>query len=309
MELRVLRYFLTVAREENITRASEILHITQPTLSRQLAQMEEELGVTLLHRGTRRISLTNEGFLLRRRAEEILDLVDKAEQELILQEEQIEGRVTLGCGELASMRVIAEICGAFRQRYPRVHFELYTGTADIVKERMDRGIVDVGLLLEPIDMEKYDFMRLKIHENWVALMRPDDPLASKEAVSAEDLKARPLILPSRLNVQGELANWFGDAFGQLEIAFTGNLSTNSAVMVAGGLGCALVIGGAVPFWDAEKIASRPLTPPLSASTVLAWKRQQPFSAAAEKYIEFAKCFLNMDQAKNIGIGHQYGTVL
>lgn len=294
MEIRVLRYFLTVVREENITRASEILHITQPTLSRQLAQMEEELGVTLFHRGTRRISLTNEGILLRRRAQEILELVDKTEQELILQEEQIEGCVTLGCGELASMRAIAEISGAFRERYPRVRFELYTGTADIVKERMDRGIVDVGLLLEPVDMEKYDFIRLKIRENWVALMRPDDPLAAKEALTAEELKARPLILPSRLSVQSELASWFGDVFGQLEIAFTGNLSTNSAVMVAGGLGCALVIEGAVPFWDAKKIASRPLSPPLFANTVLAWKRHQPFSTAAEKYIEFSKGFLSMN---------------
>lgn len=294
MEIRVLRYFLTVAREENITRASEIMHITQPTLSRQLAQMEEELGVTLFHRGTRRISLTSEGILLRRRAEEILDLVDKTEQELSVQEEQMEGRVTLGCGELASMQAIAEICGAFRERYPRVSFELYTGTADLVKERMDRGIVDVGLLLEPVDMEKYEFIRLKIRENWVALMRPDDPLTAKEAVTAEDLKAKPLILPSRLNVQRELASWFGDAFGQLEIAFTGNLSTNSAVMVAGGLGYALVIEGAVPFWDAEKIASRRLSPPLSASTVLAWKRHQPFCTAAEKYIEFAKRFSSMD---------------
>lgn len=294
MEIRVLRYFLTVAREENITKAAELLHITQPTLSRQLTQMEDELGVKLFQRGTRRLALTNEGILLRRRAEEILELVDKTEQELILQEEQIEGTITLGCGEIAAVKTVARLCESFRKRYPRVSFDVYTGSADAVKEHMDRGVVDIGLLLEPIDMGKYDFIRLKDREKWVALMPSDDPLAAKETVTAEELKARPLILPSRLNVQSELANWFGDYFNQLEVVCTGNLGANSAVMAAGGLGCALVIEGSIPVWEQPQLVCRPLSPSLSATAVLAWKRQQPFSTAVVKYIEFIRCFLSME---------------
>lgn len=294
MEIRLLRYFLTVAREENITKAAELLHITQPTLSRQLKQLEDEIGVMLFERGTRRITLTNEGMLLLRRAQEILELVDKTEHELILQEEQVEGTITLGCGEIASVNTVAFMIREFRARYPRVSFEIYTGSADAVKERMDRGVVDIGLLLEPIDMGKYDFIRLKAREKWVALIPAEDPLAQREVVTAQDLKARPIILPSRLNVQSELANWFGDFFDQLNVACTGNLGANSAVMAAGGLGCALVIEGAVPFSAQPKIACRPLSPALFATAVLAWKRQQPFSTAVGKFVAFIKCFLSMD---------------
>lgn len=156
MEIRVLRYFLTVVREESITKASEVLHITQPTLSRQLSQMEEEIGVKLFHRGTRKISLTNEGALLRRRAEEILQLVDKTEEELIEQEEQVEGKISIGCGEIASVRLLPALFRSFREKYPRVSFDIFTATADLVKEQMDRGLLDLGLLLEPVDVEKYD---------------------------------------------------------------------------------------------------------------------------------------------------------
>lgn len=160
MEIRVLRYFLTVVREESITRAAEVLHITQPTLSRQLSQMEDQMGVKLFVRGSRKISLTNEGLLLRRRAEEILELVDKTEQELIAQEEQVEGSVSIGCGDLRTVQRLPELIRTFHEKYPLVTFDLYTATADYVTERMDRGLTDIGLLLEPVDLEKYDFIRL-----------------------------------------------------------------------------------------------------------------------------------------------------
>lgn len=282
MEIRVLRYFLTVVREESITKAAEALHITQPTLSRQIAQLEEEMGVPLIQRGTRKITLTSEGRLLRRRAEEIVELADKAAQELL--EQDVEGTVYLGCGELSSVQIVAELCGSFREKYPHVQFEIYTATADVVKERMDRGLADVGLLLEPVDMDKYDFIRLSEGEEWCVLMRPDDPLAELPAIRPKDLKNRPLILPRRLNVQGELAHWFGRGFEKLQVAFTGNLATNSAVMAANGLGYALVVSGPSTLWDEKKVAARPLSPALTATTVLAWKRGQPFSRAAEKFI-------------------------
>ncbi|MCM1190671.1 MAG: LysR family transcriptional regulator [bacterium] len=291
MEVRVLRYFLTVVREESITKAAEVLHITQPTLSRQLAQLEEEIGVRLFERGTRKIRLTNEGLLLRRRAEEILQLVDKTEKELLEQEEQVEGRISIGCGEISSVQLLPELIRNFHQKYPLVTFDLFTATADLVKEQMDKGLLDLGLLLEPIDMGKYEFIRLDKKEKWVVLMPPEDPLAEKEAVTADDLAKLPLILPRRMQVQSELASWFGDYYKNLNVLFTGNLSTNGAIMVSHGLAYSLVIEGAVPFWDSSRIASRPLYPKLTATSVLAWKREQPFSPAATKFMEYAKRFL------------------
>ncbi len=295
MEIRVLRYFLTVVREESITKAAEALHITQPTLSRQLSQMEEELGIKLFERGSRKIGLTNEGILLRRRAEEIVQLVDKTEEELAWQDEQVEGKISIGCGEIASVQLLPELFRTFREKYPRVSFDIFTATADLVKEQMDKGLLDIGLLLEPVDMEKYDYIRLTMKENWVVLMHPESPLAEKEAVKAEDLLDMPLILPRRMNVQSELASWFGDSYKKLNVIFTSNLSTNGAIMVKNGLAYSLVIEGAA-FWDQTKVTYRPLSPPLTATSVLAWKRGQPFSTAATKFISHMKCLLSMDKA-------------
>lgn len=294
MEIRVLRYFLTVVREEGINRAAEALHITQPTLSRQLAQLEEEVGVKLFNRGARKITLTSEGILLRRRAEEILALVDRTEKELAWQDEQVEGRIVIGGGELTAMQEMPEIIAGFRREYPLVTFDIFTGNADLVKEQMEKGLIDIGVLLEPIDIEKFDFIRLKGKERWVVLMRPDDPLARKESITAEDLKDAPLILPRRTNVQNELTNWLGSAFQESHVLFTSNLATNSALMVQRGLAYSLVIEGSVPFWDKEKIACRPFSPELTANSVFAWKKQQPFSLAATKFIAYIKCFLGID---------------
>lgn len=291
MELRVLRYFLTVVREESITKAAEALHITQPTLSRQLAQMEEDMGVRLFDRGTRKIVLTNEGILMRRRAEEILELVDKTRHEITSQQEAVEGTVSIGSGDLGAVQILPEMIRSFHEKYPKVDFDLYTATADHIKERMDQGLTDVGLLLEPVNMEKYDFIRLEKKEQWVVVMHPDAPLARKESVTVEDLKQIPLILPRRLSVQSELASWFGDDFGKLDVLFTSNLPSNSNIMVHNRLACALVIKGSISFWDERKIAYRPLSPELKASSVLAWRRQQPFGLAATKFIEHMKAEL------------------
>jgi DNA-binding transcriptional LysR family regulator len=288
MEIRVLRYFLTVVREENISKAADVLHITQPTLSRQLARLEEELGTQLFCRGSRKITLTNEGMLLRRRAEEIVELVDKASQEILASEEEISGTITIGAGELASVQTMVELCGSFQKKYPQVKFEFYTATADQVKERMERGLVDIGLLLEPVDMERFEFIRLDRKENWVVLMRPDSPLAGKKGVTPKDLVGLPLLLPSRLNVQSEVANWFGDEFVNLDIRYTGNLSTNSAVLVQKGYAYAVVIEGSVIFWNPELIVAKPFAPALTATTAFAWRRNQPFPKATEKFIEYMK---------------------
>lgn len=294
MEIRVLRYFLAVVREESITKAAELLHITQPTLSRQIAQMEDEMGVNLFDRGTRKIVLTNEGMLLRRRAEEILELVDKTERELVKQDEMVEGTVSLGCGDLTAVQLMPDLIRGFHERYPAVTFELYTATADDVKERMDRGVTDIGLLLEPINKEKYDYINLHHPEQWVVVMPPDSPLGELDAVSPKDLRGLPLILPNRLSVQSELARWFGDEFEKLNILFTSNLSSNSSIMVHHGLAYSIIVKGSISFWDPEKITYRPLSPDLSAPSILAWRRKQPFGLAAEKFIDYVKENLHVE---------------
>lgn len=294
MEIRVLRYFLAVVREEGINRAAEVLHITQPTLSRQLLQLEEEVGVKLFHRGARKISLTNEGILLKRRAEEILSLVDRTEQELSEQDALVEGRIVIGSGELAAVQELPEMIKSFHEKYPLVSYDIFTATADMVKEQMEKGLVDIGILLDPVDMTKFDFIRLQNKERWIVLMRPDDVLAKKAAVSASDLEGKPLILPRRQNVQSELANWFGDSFDKVKVLFTSNFSTNGAIMVQGGLGYSLVVEGAVPFLDKQQITYRPLSPELQANSAIAWKKQQPFSLATTKFIEHMKCFLGIN---------------
>lgn len=290
-----MRYFLTVVREEGITKAAEALHITQPTLSRQLQQLEEEIGVTLFVRGTRKITLTHEGILLRRRAEEIIELIDKTEKELVQQTEVIEGTISIGCGDLKAVQIVAKIIEAFVALYPKVDFELYTATADHIKERIDRGLTDIGLLLEPVDLSRYEFVRIPQKERWVALLPAHSPLKEKSIITPEDLVDKPLILPYRLNMQSELANWFGDLFSQLQVAFKSNLTSNAAIMVQQGLACALVIEGSTRFWDPRVITCRPLFPELHATTAIAWKREQPFTLATTKFIEFAKVYLQQEQ--------------
>ncbi|MCD8189402.1 MAG: LysR family transcriptional regulator [Clostridiales bacterium] len=302
MEIRVLRYFLTVAREGGINKAAEVLHITQPTLSRQLAGLEDEVGAKLFDRGSRSrgVTLTSEGMLLRRRAEEILSLVDRTQRELAEQDE-LEGRILIGCGELAAVQLLPEMISAFRETYPRVTYDIFTATADVVKEQMEQGLVDIGILMEPIEIEKFDFVRLKRQERWVVLMGPDDPLTQKNAVSAADLQGKPLILPARANVRNELYNWLGDTFSQSQVLFTSNLATNSALLVQAGLGYSIVIEGAIPFWDRAKIASRPLSPAIASDSVFAWKRSQPLTPAVARFVEQIKCFAGITSPKKISI--------
>ena len=233
--------------------------------------------------------MTNEGSLLLRRAEELVALAD-TEQEFVSQNERLEGRISIGSGELAAGTVLARCCEAFHAQYPLVAFDLLTAKADVVKEQMAKGLLDVGLLLEPVHMDKYDYIRLPEREEWGVLMRPDDALAGRKCLTAEELSALPLILPRRLSVQSELANWFGSAYSRLNICFTSNLSTNFSLMVRQGLGYAIVIHGSLPLLDETKMAYRPLSPALWTTSVLAWRRQQPFSLAATALSRFSKTF-------------------
>lgn len=293
IETRLLHYFLTVARERNITNAAKALHITQPTLSRQMALLEEEIGAKLFVRDSRPLSLTDEGLLLRRRAEEILELIEKAEMEISTQEEQVEGTVSIGCGELASVKLLTELIADFSQQHSRVVFDVYTANADQIKRRMDDGLTDIGLLLEPVDMERYEYIRMPVKERWAAVMPSGVPLAKREHVTAKDLAEIPVIMPSRQKVHDEVASWFGSYYEKLQVIGVSNLSTNAALMVRSGLGYALIIEGTLPFLEQSEVCMVPLYPELTATSVLAWKRGQPFSTAANRFLKYATCLLSM----------------
>ncbi len=290
MEIRVINYFLTIVREGSINKAAEVLHITQPTLSRQIANLEEELGVKLFDRSGRSLSLTDEGILFRRRAEEILALVHRTENELALHDTLVEGEVAIGCGELAAMDQLAVMMNSFRDRYPKVKFSILTASADSVKEQMDHGLLDIGILLEPVEIEKYDFVRLNDSENWCVIMNASDPLAKKEAVTAKDLSDMPLVMPRRSEVKNEIENWLGEDYDPANAIYTSNLRMNSAILVRRNLARALVIEGIPELWNPAEIASRPLEPGLSASSVIAWRKHQPYSQAVTKFIEFIHAY-------------------
>ena len=278
MDLRVLRYFLTVAKEQSFTKAAKQLHITQPTLSRQLAALEAELGVTLFDRGGHGITLTNEGILLKRRALEMVDLEDKIASEFKGSDGIVEGTITVGCGEFMAVEIFARICKIYKEKYPMVRFAVHTGTADTVFEMMNRGLVDIGLFLEPVNTEGLDYIRIQGSDHWIVGIKPDDPLAEKEYITKEDLIDLPLILPERLTVQSELANWFGKDFNRLNIAFTSNLGTNA-------LGYPVSVEGAGRYWRSDLLVQKKLYPEIKTSTVIAWRRNIPYSTAVSKLIE------------------------
>ena len=291
MELRLLRYFLTVAKEQSFTKAAEQLHITQPTLSRQMAAFEEELGITLFIRNGKKISLTDEGILLKRRALEILNLEERTLEELKGKEEVVEGTITIGCGEFAAVETLAKICKTYKEKYPLVQIVLHTATADAVYEMMNKGLVDIALFMEPVDTEGLDYIRITDCDHWCVGMRPDDPLAEKEFIRKEDLIGKPLILPERVNVQSELANWFGKDFSKLQIAFTSNLGTNAGIMAANGLGYPISIeGAATKYWREDILVQRRISPEIKTSTVIAWRRNIPYSLAVRKMIEEINAF-------------------
>lgn len=288
MELRVLKYFLVVAREENITRAAALLHVTQPTLSRQLMQLEEELGVQLFRRSRYRIILTDDGMLLRRRAQEIVDLAEKAEREF-LHDEQLSGEISIGSGDLGSMRCLAELLASFRRENPLVQVQVYSGNSDNIKERIEGGLLDLGLLLEPVDISKYDFIRMPVKEEWGVLVREDSELAAKPSAGPEDLAGIPLLLTGREMVRNELRNWFGPRGENMEIAATGNLPYNMAAMARAGMGAFLNLKLDCQY---EGLRYVPLSPKLESSTVLAWKKAEIFSPATTAFIQQAQECLN-----------------
>ncbi|MBS4203051.1 LysR family transcriptional regulator [Lederbergia citrea] len=297
MEFRVLRYFLTVAREGSITRAADFLHVTQPTLSRQLKNLEEKLGKKLFIRSSHSIILTDEGMLLRKRAEEIVDMVDKLEAEFSSMEETISGDIYIGGGETDAMKQIARVVKDLQLSYPNILYHLYSGNEDDVTERLDKGLLDFGILIEPADLSKYNYIKIPAKDVWGVVMRKDSPLACKETIQAVDLLNIPLICSRQAIKQtfskNEFADWFGEDFAKLNVVTTYNLAYNAAIMVEEGIGYAITLDKIVDTSSDSNLCFRPLKPRLESGLNIVWKKHQVFSAAAEMFLkEIQKKFSN-----------------
>ena len=285
MELRVLKCFLAVAREGNISRAAQSLYVTQPTLSRQIAQLEEELGARLFERG-RKLTLTEAGAQLVRRAEEMAELEGKIRQEFAARKE-VAGVISFGCGGLNSFRELAGAMAGFRRLHPSVSYSIYANSAEYVIERLEQGLLDFGLIVEPTDVSRFDYVRMKSRERWGVLMNASHPLAQKERIERGDLAGQTLSFSGRLSMQGELAAWLGGDLSALDVFATHNLSTNVSMLVELGLVLSIGVEGAFDLYDKTKFAVRPLYPELVATSVLVWKRFHG-NSAPERFLEYFK---------------------
>ncbi len=289
MEIRVLRYFLAIAREGSITNAANFLHVTQPTLSRQIHDLENELGQKLFTRCSHNMALTAEGMILRKRAEEIISMVDKAEAEFTSMVEAVGGDIYIGGGETDAIKFVAKVAKELHDTYPNIHYHLYSGNAQDVTERLDKGLLDFGVLVQPADISKYDYLNIPAKDTWGVVMRKDSPLAKKETICKEDLIGVPLICSRQAILEerskNEFAMWFGEAFDRLDIVTTFNLVYNAAIMVDAGLGYAVTIDKIANTSENSNLCFRPLKPRLDAGLNIIWKKYQVFSSAAELFLE------------------------
>ncbi len=285
MDIRVLQYFLAVAREESITKAAESLNMTQPPLSRQLKELEEELGKQLLIRGNRKVTLTEEGMILRKRAEEMVELMEKTKSEVSSSGKNIRGEIYIGGGETEGMRLIAKIAEKMKTKHPHICYHLFSGNADDVTERLDRGLLDFGILIDPADIKKYDFIKLPTKDKWGLLMRRDHPLAGKQGIKPKDLQGIPLIASRQSLAHNELSGWLGKQYGSLHIITTYNLLYNASLMVEENVGCALCLDHIIPEYENSPLCFRPLEPQIEVGLNIVWKKYQVFSSAAEAFLE------------------------
>ena len=288
MELRVLQYFLAVAREQSIVRAAQSLHLSQPTLSTQIKAMEEELGKQLLIRGTkgsRKVTLTEEGMILRKRAEEILNLVQKTEREITLSDQVIVGDVYIGTGETDAVRYIAKAARELYQTYPGIHYHITSGNAEFVLEQLDKGLIDFGIVFGSVDHTKYNLMPLPYKDTWGVLMRKDSLLAAKETISPKDLWDKPLIVSRQEDTNGALTTWIKREISEIEIVATYNLLFNASLLVEEGLGYAVGLEKIINTSGDSNLCFRPLYPKREEGMCIVWKKYQVFSKASEKFMQ------------------------
>lgn len=288
MELRVLQYFLAVAREQSISSAAKSLHLSQPTLSTQLKALEAELGKQLLIRGTkgsRKVLLTDEGMILQKRAEEILELVRMTENELSVSDEAIAGDVYIGAGESDIMRIFARAAKSLQEKYPDIHYHILSGNAAFVQENLNRGLIDFGVVYSPVDTTVYSSMEIPVQDTWGILMRKDSPLAEKEYIQPQDLWDKPLILSSQKTDSWPMVKWFQQDLAKLHVVATYNLVFNASLMVDEGLGYALCFDKLINVSGNSDLCFRPLFPKMEAEAFIIWKRYQVFSKAAQKFMD------------------------
>ena len=285
MELRELRYFLAVAREESISKASETLYVTQPNLSRQMQKLEKELGQQLFIRGSRKITLTEAGQLLKKRAEELIELYDKTEAELTSPIEDISGEVYIGGGESYVLQIIAKTAHAIQADYPNVKFHLFSGDMESVSEKLDKGLIDFGIFIEPSDLSKYEYMRLPLVDTWGVLMRKDSPLAVKEYVTPEDLWDLPIIRSRHSQGKSIINDWFKRSSDKLNIVATYNLLYNASLLVEQGVGYAVGLDNIINTSGNSNLCFKPFYPKLISHLDIAWKKHQVFSKPAEIFLK------------------------
>lgn len=295
MEIRVLQYFLAVAREQSIVRAAESLHLSQPTLSTQIKNMEEELGKQLLIRGTkgsRKVTLTDEGMILRKRAEEILDLVKKTENEITLSDSIVIGDVYIGAGETDGIRLLTKTAGQLRRQYPGIHYHISSGNERFVTEHLDKGLLDFGLIFDIPDPQKYEAIKLPVKDVWGVLMQREDALAEKESIEPKDLWDKPLLISQEQADKGPLGQWMRKKLSSLNVTVAYNLLFNASMFVEEGFGYAISFDKIINTSGDSPLVFRPLNPPLEAEMYLIWKKYQVFSKPAEKFLGTIQAYLS-----------------
>ena len=293
MEIRVLRYFLEIAREENMTRAAERLHVSQPSLSKQMKELEQELGKKLFRRGSASIHLTDEGMLLRKRAEDILAMVDKTTEEFKALDDVTGGDVYIGCAESSQIQYLADIIRRFRERYPLLKYHILSGDTLQVAERLDRGILDFAVIVEPPNLQKYNYIELPVADTWGVVMRKDCPLAKKGSVTVDDLTSYDL-MASPQSLEADFPRWCGEKMDELNMVGTVNLFFNGTVFVKAGNCLLLTFDRLADTGSDSELCFRPLTPPLQSKMYIIWKRYQVFSPIAERLIdEIKNTFLHL----------------
>lgn len=285
MELRVLEYFLAIAREQNISAAAEFLHLSQPTLSRQIKDLEESLGKQLFIRGNRKITLTEEGMILRKRAQEILDLVKRCEDEITLSDDISEGDIYIGAGETEAIRLLAQAVYQLQTGYPKIRFHIASGDTTDVLERLDKGLYDFGVLLSNVDTSKYEYLEIPYKDTYGVLMRKDSPLSSKELIEPKDLEGLPLIINRNVYDGDPLTSWMKKSRNEMNIVATYNLIFNASIMVEEGLGYALGLDKIINVSGHSNLCFIPLSPSLKISMYLIWKKYQKLSRPSEKFLD------------------------
>lgn len=283
MELRVLNYFLTVAREGTISKAAEVLHLSQPTLSKQLKDLEEELGVQLFIRGNREISLTEDDVYLQNRGKEILSLVSTTTLNL-QKNEVIGGDILIGGGETQAFQFLTDILNHLMERHPDIKVHMYSGNADDVKDKIDKGLLDFGLVIDPVEKQKYEYVPLPIVDRWGILVNQKHALAKKEHVSPADLKNQPLLISSQTLVNNQLSEWLGGNLNNFSIVGSYNLLYNASLLVKAGKSVAFCIEGIIQTKDSDLVFV-PLEPALTSTINIIWKKKQVFSNAAALFLE------------------------